>query len=64
MSVIFHVFMGGTAGAISVKLGPVVHMVNVINFVKFDQCSFNGLNLARAKFSIFLCLTLWLIQQG
>jgi hypothetical protein len=38
---------GGTPGAISMKFGPLVHMVNVINFAKFDHCSFNGLNLAR-----------------
>jgi hypothetical protein len=37
---------GGTPGAISMKFGPLVHMVNVINSAKFDHCSFNGLNLA------------------
>jgi hypothetical protein len=38
---------GGTPGAISMKFGALVHMVNVINSAKFDHCSFNGLNLAR-----------------
>jgi hypothetical protein len=38
---------GGTPGAISMKFGSLVHMVNVINSAKFDHCSFNGLNLAR-----------------
>jgi hypothetical protein len=38
---------GGTPGAISMKFGLIVHMVNVINFAKFDICDFNGLNLAR-----------------
>jgi hypothetical protein len=37
----------GTPGAISMKLGSLVHMVNIINSAKFDHCSFNGLNLAR-----------------
>jgi hypothetical protein len=37
----------GTPGAISIKFGSLVHMVNVINSAKFDLCSFNGLNLAR-----------------
>jgi hypothetical protein len=47
-SVIFHVFMGAEpSGAISMKLGSLVYMVNFINFAKFDCCSFNGLNLAR-----------------
>jgi hypothetical protein len=36
-----------TPGAISIEFGSLVNMVNVINFVKFDHCSFNGLNLAR-----------------
>jgi hypothetical protein len=55
---------GGTTGAISLKLGALVHVVNVINSAKFYHCSFNGLNLARSKFLIFLCLTLRLIKQG
>jgi hypothetical protein len=38
---------GGTPGAISMKLGPLVYMVNFINSAKFDHCSFNGVNLAR-----------------
>jgi hypothetical protein len=38
---------GGTPGAISMKFGALVYMVNVINSAKFDHCSFNGLNLAR-----------------
>jgi hypothetical protein len=38
---------GGTPGAISMKFGSLVHMVNVINSAKFDHCNFNGLNLAR-----------------
>jgi hypothetical protein len=39
---------GRTPGAISMRFGPLVHMVNVIiNSAKFDYCSFNGLNLAR-----------------
>jgi hypothetical protein len=38
---------GGTPGAISMKFGSLVYMVNVINSAKFDHCSFNnGLNLA------------------
>jgi hypothetical protein len=28
----------GTPGATSMKFGPLVHMVNVINFAKFDHC--------------------------
>jgi hypothetical protein len=31
---------GGTSGAISMKFGTLVHMVNVINCAKFDHCSF------------------------
>jgi hypothetical protein len=31
---------GGTPGAISIKFGSLVHKVNVINFAKFDYCSF------------------------
>jgi hypothetical protein len=50
---------GGTPGAISIKFEPLVQMVNVINSAKFDHCSFNG-----SKFTIFLCLTLRLIQQS
>jgi hypothetical protein len=38
---------GGTPSAISMKFGPLVHIVNVINSAMFDHCSFNGLNLAR-----------------
>jgi hypothetical protein len=36
----------GTLGAISMKFGPLVHMVN-INSTKFDHCNSNGLDLAR-----------------
>jgi hypothetical protein len=36
-----------TLGAISMKFGPRVHMVNVINCAKFDHCNFIGLDLAR-----------------
>jgi hypothetical protein len=39
----------GTPGAISMKFGSLVHVVNVINSGKFDHCSFNGVNLARVK---------------
>jgi hypothetical protein len=35
---------GGTPGMISIKFGSLVHMVNFINYAKFDHCSFNGLN--------------------
>jgi hypothetical protein len=38
---------GGTPGAISMKFGPLVHMVNVINSAKFDHCNSIGLDLAR-----------------
>jgi hypothetical protein len=38
---------GGTPGVISMKLGSLVHMVNLINSAEFDYCMFNGLNLAR-----------------
>jgi hypothetical protein len=38
---------GGIRGAISMKFGSLVYMVNVINCAEFDHCSFNGLNLAR-----------------
>jgi hypothetical protein len=38
---------GGTPGAILMNCESLVHMVNVINFTKFDHCSLNGLNLAR-----------------
>jgi hypothetical protein len=37
----------GTPGAISMKFGPLVLMVNIINFAKVDHCNSNGLNLAR-----------------
>jgi hypothetical protein len=54
-----------TPGAISFKFKSIIHMVNFINSVKFDHCSFKRLNLARVyKFIIFPCLTLQLIQQG
>jgi hypothetical protein len=38
---------GGTPGAISMKFGALVHIINFINAAKFDDCYFNGLNLAR-----------------
>jgi hypothetical protein len=38
---------GGTAGAISMKYGKLVHVVNFINSTIFDHCIFNGLNMAR-----------------
>jgi hypothetical protein len=38
---------GWTPGAISMKFGPLVHMVNVINCAKFDHCNSIGLDLAR-----------------
>jgi hypothetical protein len=37
---------GGAPGAISLKFGSLVHMVNIINTAEFDYCNFNGLNLA------------------
>jgi hypothetical protein len=37
----------GTLGAISMKFGSLVYMANVINYAKFDHCSFIGLDLAR-----------------
>jgi hypothetical protein len=37
----------GTLGAISMKFGALVHIVNVINSAKFDHCNSIGLNLAR-----------------
>jgi hypothetical protein len=37
----------GTLGAISMKFGSLVHMVNVINSAKFDHCNSIGLDLAR-----------------
>jgi hypothetical protein len=37
---------GGTPGAISMKFGLVVHMVNVVNSAKFDHCNSIGLHLA------------------
>jgi hypothetical protein len=47
-SVIFHVVVeGGIPGAISMKFGPLVHIVNVINSAKFDYCNSVGLALAR-----------------
>jgi hypothetical protein len=46
---------GGTPGAISMKFGPLVHKVNVINSnsAKFDHCSSNGLDLARVYYKIY-----------
>jgi hypothetical protein len=38
---------GGTPGAISIKFGPLVEMVNFINSAKFYHCSYNGSDLAR-----------------
>jgi hypothetical protein len=40
-------FGDGTLGAISMKFGSLVHMVNAINSAKFDHCNFIGLDLAR-----------------
>jgi hypothetical protein len=40
-------FGDGTLGAISMKFGALVHMVNVINSAKFDHCNSIGLDLAR-----------------
>jgi hypothetical protein len=37
----------GTLGAISMKFGMLVHMVNVMNSAKFDHCNSIGLDLAR-----------------
>jgi hypothetical protein len=37
----------GTLGAISMKFGSPVHVVNVINSAKFDHCSSIVLDLAR-----------------
>jgi hypothetical protein len=37
----------GTLGAISMKFGIFVHIVNVINSAKFDHCNSIGLDLAR-----------------
>jgi hypothetical protein len=36
---------GGTLDAISMKFGPLVYMVNVINFAKFDHCNSIGFDL-------------------
>jgi hypothetical protein len=36
----------GTLGAISMKFGPLVCMVNVINCTKFHHCNSIGLDLA------------------
>jgi hypothetical protein len=49
---------GGNPGAISMKFGSLVHMVNVINSAKFDHCSFNGLNLVRSEIYHFPMLNL------
>ena len=38
---------GETPGAISMKFGTLVYIVNVINSAKFDCRNINGLNLAR-----------------
>jgi hypothetical protein len=38
---------GGTPGSISMKFGPLVYMINVISFAKFDHCGFSGLSLSR-----------------
>jgi hypothetical protein len=38
---------GGTPGAISMKFGSLVHIVNVINSAKFDHCNSIGFDLAR-----------------
>jgi hypothetical protein len=47
-SVIFHVVVGcGTPGAITMKVGSLVHMVTVINTAKFDTCNSIGLDLGR-----------------
>jgi hypothetical protein len=35
----------GTPGAISMKFGSLVLMVNIINPAKFDHCNFIGLDL-------------------
>jgi hypothetical protein len=40
-------FGGKTPGASSMKFGPLVDMINFINFAKFDHCNLNGLNLPR-----------------
>jgi hypothetical protein len=37
----------GTLGAISMKFGIFVYIVNVINSAKFDHCNSIGLDLAR-----------------
>jgi hypothetical protein len=37
----------GTPGAIPLKFGPLVHIVNIINSAKFDHCNSIGLDLAR-----------------
>jgi hypothetical protein len=37
---------GGTRDAISMKFGPLVYMVNIINSTKFDHCNSIGLDLA------------------
>jgi hypothetical protein len=42
---------GGTPGVMSMKLGPLVYMVNIIIFEEFDHSSLIGLNLA--SFLIF-----------
>jgi hypothetical protein len=47
-SVIFHIVVGTEPFfAISMKFGPLVYMVNVINSAKFDHCNSIGLDLAR-----------------
>jgi hypothetical protein len=48
----------GVPGAISIKFGSLVYMVNVVNSVKFYYCSLNFLNLARTKVYRFPMLNL------
>jgi hypothetical protein len=38
---------GGIPVAISMKFGPLVHIINLINSTKFEHCSFDVPNLAR-----------------
>jgi hypothetical protein len=54
----------GTLGAISMKFGPLVHMVNIINSASLITVTLLVWTWRGSKFSIFLCLTLRLIQQG
>jgi hypothetical protein len=48
----------GTLGAISMKFGSLVDIVNVMNSAKFDHCNFNGLNMARVQIFHFPMLNL------